>query len=258
MTTSVRLDTLVEYLDDYLQIREVPDHANALNGLQVANGGDVSRLVAAVDACQATIDHAADGGEHVGPTMLLVHHGLFWDGPGPVTGRRYRRLRALMDRGVALYSAHIPLDVHAEVGNNAVLARELGLEALQPFGRYQGIHLGLRGSLDMGREELASRLEDSLGASARLLPGGPARTRRVALITGAAGGYVREAMEAGCDTFITGEGMHHIYFDAMEFGVNVIFAGHYATEQVGVRALADHLSTRFGLPWVFHHHPTGL
>lgn len=118
----MRLDELTAYLDEYLRIREVPDYPNALNGLQVANPGEVTRIAAAVDASEAAIREAA----RRGCDFLLVHHGLFWDGNRPVTGRRYRRLRLLIEHGIAVYSAHLPLDVHPEVGNNVVLARELG------------------------------------------------------------------------------------------------------------------------------------
>ncbi len=256
---AVALADLRLYLDQYLAVREVPDDPNALNGLQVENSGTLGRIVAAVDASQATIDgvvrHAAGG-----PALLLVHHGLFWDGNVAVTGRRYRRLRALLLADVAVYSAHIPLDVHAEVGNNAVLARSLGLSDVTPFDSYQGVSIGFQGVLADGepREALVARLERLLGAKPRLIAGGPATAHRVGIITGAAGGRIAAASNAGLDTFITGEGPHHTYFDAMELGVNVIYGGHYATEQVGVKALAAHLSDRFGLPWEFHDHPTGL
>jgi dinuclear metal center YbgI/SA1388 family protein len=198
--------------------------------------------------------------EPPGPGLLLVHHGLFWDGNVPVTGRRYRRIGALLRADVAVYSAHIPLDVHPEVGNNAVLARSLDLEDLAPFDTYRGVSIGWQGTIGSGapREQLVARLESLLNATARLIPGGPPASRRVGIITGAAGNRIAAAQRAGLDTFITGEGPHHTYFDAMELGVNVIYAGHYATEQVGVKALAAHLSHHYGLPWRFHDYPTGL
>jgi len=250
---------LAAYLDQFLRIREIPDEPNAVNGLQVENAsGRVERLVAAVDASLETIQGAGAGRK--GSAFLLVHHGLFWDGSIPVTGRRYRRVRSLMDSDTALYAAHIPLDVHAEVGNNAVLARDLGLVETQPFDLYRGVSIGVQGALSrpMPREKLVTTLEQMLATKARLIPGGPAEARRIGIITGAAGGRIAAARDAGLDTYVSGEGAHHTYFDAMEFGVNVIYAGHYATETVGVKALAQHLSARFNLPWEFHHHPTGL
>jgi dinuclear metal center YbgI/SA1388 family protein len=255
VTASVSLAELASYLDQYLRIREVPDEAGALNGLQVENGsGRVSRIVAAVDASQASIDGVGDS------ALLLVHHGLFWDGNVPVTGRRYRRLSALLGRDIGVYGAHIPLDVHPEVGNNILLARMLGLTELGWFDTYKGIPLGIRGNHPTGipRQDLADHLSRELNAPARLLPGGPETSRVVGVITGAGGNRIGAAREAGLDTFVTGEGPHHSYFDAMELGINVIYAGHYATEKVGIRALAAHLGERFDLPWEFHDHPTGL
>lgn len=255
----VRLTELTAYLDQYLGTPEVPDAATALNGLQVENRGEVARIVAAVDASQATIDGVvASLASSPGPILVLVHHGLFWDGLRPVTGRRYRRLGALLADDIALYSAHIPLDIHPDVGNNAVLARALGLTRIQPFGDYKGIPLGLAGDLSVARDELVRRINGLLGTATRLLPGGPGQVSRLGIISGAAGDKIAAALAAGCDTFLTGEGPHHTYFDAMELGVNVLYSGHYATEQVGVKALAAHLADRFGLPWEFHDHPTGL
>jgi dinuclear metal center YbgI/SA1388 family protein len=258
----IALADVTRYLDDYLRIREVPDEPNAVNGLQVENTGQVGRLVAAVDASLETIVNsgARAAGEPV-PALLLVHHGLFWDGNIPLTGRRFHRVRALLARDTALYAAHIPLDVHPVVGNNAVLAGRLGIEVSGWFGAYRGIQLGVWGDAPAGlrrRDALAARLRDLLGGEVRVLPGGPEEARRIGIVTGGAGTMIAAARDAGLDTFITGEGPHHTYFDAMEWGVNVLFAGHYATEQVGVQALAAELSARFQLPWEFHHHPTGL
>lgn len=262
MTDSgVPLTGLVEYLDQYLRIREVPDEPSALNGLQVDNRGQVSRIVAAVDATEATIQGLGESG---GATLLLVHHGLFWDGNQPLTGRRYRRIRGLLDRNAALYSAHIPLDVHPEVGNNAVVARRLGLAATAGFGSYRGIPLGVMGDAPPAlqrREAMGKAIAQALAVpeeAVRIVAGGRAELRRIGIITGGAGNMIAQAREAGCDTFITGEGSAHHFHDAMELGLNVYFAGHYATETVGVQALAAHLAGKFSLPWEFHHHPTGM
>jgi dinuclear metal center YbgI/SA1388 family protein len=260
MSPRVALSDVVAYLDGYLRIREVPDYDGALNGLQVENSGAIDRVVAAVDASQATIDGVAALG---GSPLLLVHHGLFFDGNLPVTGRRYRRLRSLLSHDVALYSSHLPLDAHSEVGNNVVLARQLGLELQGAFGSHRGSPIGIWGFAPpaiASREALSARLQSVLGLSQapRLIAGGPDQVQRVGIVTGGAGTMVKEARDAGLDTFITGEGPHHTYFDAMEFGVNVFHAGHYATETVGVRALAEHLGSRFGLPHSFHDHPTGM
>lgn len=245
---------LTAYLDEYLDVSGVPDYPGALNGLQVESGRGVSRIAAAVDATEA----AARGARDAGCDLLLVHHGLFWDGRRPVTGRRYRRLRLLLTSDIAVYASHLPLDVHPEVGNNAVLARELELEVEGSFGAFEGRLVGLRTRADLAREELTRKLARALGSEPRLLPGGPERIRRAGVLTGGGGSMIEQAVDAGLDTLITGEGPHHTYFDAMEWGINVYYGGHYATETWGVRALAAHLEARFGLPWTFLDLPTGL
>jgi dinuclear metal center YbgI/SA1388 family protein len=265
VTPSVPLSELVEYLDEYLRIGEIPDEPNALNGLQVENGGEVGGIVAAVDASQATIDGVVATLEPGQPApLLLVHHGLLWDGNVPITGRRYRRVAALLDHDIPLYAAHIPLDVHPEVGNNAVLAERLGIRVEGWFGSYRGIVMGVWGHAPTSlstRESLALELDrvlHTLKGSATLIPGGPERPLRIGIITGAGSGMIAQALDAGLDTYITGEGPHHTYFDAMELGLNVVYAGHYATETLGVQAMASHLAERFDLDWDFHDHPTGL
>ena len=250
----MRLAELTRYLDEYLRVREVPDSPEALNGLQVANHGEVTRLAVAVDACEATIRMAAEARAD----CLLVHHGLFWGGLSPVTGPAFRRLSGLITGGIALYASHIPLDCHPDVGNNPVLARRLGIDVRGTFGDYRGAAIGVWGELAIAREELVRKVTALLGPAPRLFPFGPERTRRVGIITGSGGGEIREAAARGLDTYITGEGQHWTYFDAEELGLNVLFAGHYATETVGVRALAEHIEATFGLPWVFLDHPTGL
>lgn len=260
--TAVSLTEVVRFLDAFLRIGEVPDEPNAVNGLEAENRGRVARVVAAVDASLETIEGLSGTSQTSGtPPLLLVHHGLFWDGNVALTGRRLRRIRALLDRDAALYAAHIPLDVHPEVGNNVELARRLGLPVEGWFGSYKGVPIGVHGAAPSAladRSGLVAALEADLETTARLIPGGPERVRRIGIVTGAAGSMIAAARDAGLDTFITGEGAHHTYFDAMEWGVNVIYAGHYATEQVGVQALARRIHAEFGLPWEFHRHPTGL
>jgi dinuclear metal center YbgI/SA1388 family protein len=250
----VALADLVAYLDDYLAIGEVPDWEHALNGLQVEAPGPVHRLAMAVDATEASVRAALEAE----CDLLVVHHGLFWDGNRPVTGRRYRRLAPLLQSGVAVYSAHLPLDVHPEVGNNVVLARALGVELRGRFAEHRGVDLGVWGELESTREELGSQLETLLGGPVRLIPGGVERVRRVGVLTGGGGSFVGAALATGLDALVTGEGAHHTYFDAIEGGLNLYYGGHYATETWGLRALAAHLQARYGLEWTFLDQPTGL
>lgn len=251
----MRLDTLVGYLDGYLRIQEeVADSPEALNGLQVANAGEVTRVAAAVDLCEATIRMASEQRAD----CLLVHHGLFWGGLRPLVGPAYRRVAELFKRNIALYAAHLPLDRHPEVGNNPLLARQLGITPRGEFGSYNGAPVGVWGDWSGTRDDLGRTLAKTLGGPARLFPFGPERVQRVGVVTGAGGSLIPQAAAAGLDTYITGEGQHWTFFDAEELGINVFYAGHYATETVGVKALAEHVARKFDLPWVFLDHPTGL
>lgn len=252
--TPAKLGEIVLFLNDYLRIGEIADYPEAHNGLQLENGGEVTRIGAAVDACGYTIERAAKRGID----LLLVHHGLMWGGVHPLTGGRYRMLKLAFDGGVAVYGAHLPLDAHPLVGNTALLCAALGLTGTQPFFPYKGTPLGEWGHLALDRDVLARRLEEIVGHRVRVCPGGPSQTSRVGVVTGGAGAELREAVAAGLDTFITGEGPHWTYALAEELGINVLYGGHYATETFGVKALAAHLGKQFGLPWEFIDHPTGL
>ncbi|MDB6140655.1 MAG: Nif3-like dinuclear metal center hexameric protein [Verrucomicrobiaceae bacterium] len=255
MVCPMQLSELVSYLDTELRIRAIADYGNALNGLQMENGkGEVTRVIAAVDACLPVIREATARGAD----LLLVHHGLFWSGLQPVTKSVFQKTRLCIDNNLAVYSAHLPLDAHPVLGNNAVLMRALGLEPVRSFHPYKGTDIGLVAEAEVPRDELVARLKQATGAAVHLCPGGPPIARRIGLVTGGAGSEVAAAMAAGIDTFITGEGPHWSYTLAEELGVNLIYAGHYATETFGVKALAKHLSEKFGLPWEFVDHPTGL
>lgn len=248
------LTELVSTMDGWLQTTAIPDYPGAINGLQLANGGIVRRVSCAVDACEVVIDRAVE----MGADLLLVHHGMFWSGARPITGAQYRKLRRAIEGGLAIYSSHLPLDVHSELGNNIQLARAVEMKSPEPFFPWKGMHLGLRGQLGLSREELRQRLEDATGAPVHVCPGGPERVEWAGLITGGAGGEVGALAGMGVDTFITGEGPHWSYTAAEEMGINLFYAGHYATETFGVKALAARLESAFDLPWSFIDHPSGL
>lgn len=250
----VSLDEIVSFLDLQLKTGLIPDYPGAMNGLQLANGGRIGRVVAAVDASLPVIEAAAAGGAG----LLIVHHGMFWQGAQPVTGAFYRKLKVAMDADLAIYSSHLPLDVHSEWGNNTLLAQAIGMERPEPFCQQEGRAMGLRGSWKGSRETLVGTLEEILGGAVHLCPGGPAEISQVGLITGAAGSEVAKAAAAGVDTFITGEGPHWSYPLALELGLNVIYGGHYATETFGVKKLAELIGAKFALPSQFLNHPTGL
>jgi len=164
----------------------------------------------------------------------------------------------LVEKDLAVYSAHLPLDAHPSLGNSAILARELGLKQLQPFFEAKGQHIGFRATARIPRDRLIQSLAKATGGTPVLLPGGPETCRHIGVVTGGAGAEIRDAAKAGVDTFITGEGPHWTAAIADELGINVLYAGHYATETFGVKALAQLLSRRFRIPWQFLDCPTGL
>lgn len=257
MTTTA---LIIQYLDDLLDTSSVPDFPNALNGLQIANDGSVNRIAAAVDFSLRTVTAAAEADAN----LLIVHHGMFWGGLQAMRGIAFTRLRMLITRDIAVYASHLPLDRHALYGNNALLATELGLEPSGEFARFKTISIGVAGESNVATADLAVRADAfarSHGGSVRTTPiEAGRRTRAWAICTGAGAGTetLSEARERGIDTLIVGEGPHHSAVDADESGITVIYAGHYATETLGVRALAAHISDRFGVPWTFIEAPTGL
>ena len=245
---------VVAFADSYLRIDEIEDWPNALNGLQIENSGSITKIGAAVDASTHTFRVAAEREID----FLIVHHGLFWPGLQPVTGILYRQLKLALESDIALYSVHLPLDLHSDVGNNALLARALGFETTEPFLETKGQLIGRKTTASVRRDELIWKLEQSLGSPIQCVGAGPAETRVIGIVTGAAGSEIYAAATAGVDTFITGEAPHWAAVAAEELGMNLLLGGHYATETFGVKALAVHLSEHFKIPWEFIDHPTGL
>ncbi len=248
------LAAIVEHCDRILRTRETGDYAGAVNGLQVENSGAVTRLAAAVDASLATVKLAVAAKAD----LLIVHHGLFWSPRQPWTGKNHELLRLLVKNNLAVYSSHLPLDAHPQLGNNAQLGAALGLKNLKPFFASHGQKIGWHAPAKISRCELATRLARATGAKPKLIPGGPEICRRIGVVTGGAGAELKTVAAEGVDTFITGEGPHWTFALAEELGLNVFYAGHYATETFGVRALATALSKKFKVPWEFLDHPTGL
>jgi len=248
------LAQIVRHCDALLRTAEIKDYDGAVNGLQVENRGAVTQIAAAVDASPATVRKAIAGGAD----LMIVHHGLFWGARHPWTGKNYELLRLLLDHDIAVYSSHLPLDAHPKLGNNVQLCTALGLRQLKPFFVSHGAPLGLQSTTKLGRDELALRLSKAVGGRVEVIPGGPKLCRRIGVVTGGAGSELKKAVAEGVDTFITGEGPHWTFALAEELGVNVLYAGHYATETFGVKALSAHLAAKFRVPWVFLDHPTGL
>ena len=246
---------LVAYLDNYLRIDEIADYGP--QGLQVeADNEDINRIALSVDVAPPVIDAAAAWQAD----LLLVHHGILWRTVECIAGALGQRVRLLLQHKMNLYAAHLPLDAHTEVGNNAVLANMLELDSISWWFSPKGTPLGVMGTVTQPTRlsQLVEQIENKLGTQARVLAHGIKHIKQVAIISGFGADQVVEAKALGADTFLTGEMSHANYWAASDHGMNVIYAGHYATETVGVKALGDHLATKFDLEVMFFDFPTGM
>lgn len=251
---NVTLAAVIAYCDRILQTREIGDYDGAVNGLQIENRGAVTKIAAAVDASLATLQLAVAAEAD----LMIVHHGLFWTGRQPWTGKNYELARLVTENNLAVYSSHLPLDAHPKFGNNIQLCKALSLKRPSPFFQSHGHAIGFKSQTTISRAELATRLQHATGTRPIIIPGGRDICRFIGIVTGGAGAEIKAAASEGIDTFITGEGPHWTFALAEELGLNVLYGGHYATETFGVKALAAHLAKKFEVPWVFIHHPTGL
>ncbi len=242
----VNLVDLVSYCDERVRRDAITDFAGARNGLQVANDGRVTRIGAAVDAGVRPFEAAVAAGVD----FLIVHHGLFWDPPFPLTGANRQKIKILLDGNCAVYSSHLPLDCHSELGNNICVARLLGLEPESWFLPVEGVPIGLIAGNLMSRKTLRTELQRHFRA-VTAIEWGSKNPGRVAVLTGSGAAAVPELRREGVDTLITGELKQHHYNVAEEEELNLYCCGHYATEIFGVCALAKELSEKVDLPWSF-------
>ncbi|MCP4428782.1 MAG: Nif3-like dinuclear metal center hexameric protein [Chloroflexi bacterium] len=246
---------LTNYLDEYLRIAAIKDYGP--QGLQVeADNVQINRIALAVDTAPAVIEAAAAWNAD----MLLVHHGVLWRSVERIAGPLGWRVRLLLQHGINLYAAHIPLDAHPEVGNNAVLARMFGVEIAEWWGAPTGVPLGVIGTVagSPSLEQLTAQIERQLNCRARVLAHGPDRVDTMAIMSGFGAEDIAEAKALGADTYLTGETSHANYWAAADHGLNLIYAGHYATETVGVQALGQHLADKFELDVNFFDFPTEM
>jgi dinuclear metal center YbgI/SA1388 family protein len=244
---AVALSTLVEEADRYLNSIRIQDYCP--NGLQVEGRPQVMRIVSGVTASQALLDAAVEAQAD----LILVHHGYFWKGENPcVTGMKQRRLKTLLKHDISLLAYHLPLDVHAEVGNNVQLARQLDITVEGPLDPENPRVVGLVGSLaePMMPRDFARKVQDVLGREPLLIEG-HAMIRRVGWCSGGGQGYIDQAILAGVDLFLSGEASEQTFHSAQENGISFIAAGHHATERYGVQALGDYLARRFALEHLF-------
>lgn len=240
------LQQLTDYCDRRTRRSAFTDYPGALNGLQVGNDGRVTRIGAAVDAGLVPFERAVE----CGVDFLIVHHGLFWGGVQPLTGPAYARYAALIRGNCAVYSSHLPLDAHAEIGNNALLARQLGLKPRRQWLVHDDASIGWIAPNRFKRAQLRARLEESYERVVAL-EFGSAVPREVAFCSGSGNSAIAQLAAAGADTLVTGELREEWFNYAQEHRLNVFCCGHYATETLAVKALAAELAKRFQLPWTF-------
>jgi len=251
---------IADYLNQRLNCAQVPDYPNALNGLQFGSGAEIRRVSAAVDFSLRTVRMAVERNSN----FLLVHHGMFWAGLQPLTGPALERIQLLVEHDIAVYSAHLPLDAHRTLGNAVLLARELGLESTRPFARFREISVGVAGDCNVltaelfARADAFARLNGGLARASAMDDGRSSQRWAICTGAGASADTIREARALGVDTLIVGEGPHHTAVDAPEAGLVIIYAGHYATETLGVIAAAKEAAVHFGLPHDFLAAPTGF
>ncbi|NLG17498.1 MAG: Nif3-like dinuclear metal center hexameric protein [Fibrobacter sp.] len=251
---SVSRDTLVAFLDSLLETSKIKDHS--CNGLQVEGTGQIKKIALAVDASMEAYRKAVE----LDCQMLIVHHGIIWGGIKSITGTVYSQIKYLLDNNINLYASHLPLDLHPQLGNNAGLAKLIGLTSLKPFGLYNGLEIGFEGKLvkHLSLNNLVHLLCEKLGGECTVLPFGEEKVKRIAVVSGGAAEELDQAIKKGVDCFITGEPSHPNYHAALEAGINVIYAGHYHTEKPGVQALGNAIRNRFGVPTLFTDIPTTI
>ncbi|MEZ4675546.1 MAG: Nif3-like dinuclear metal center hexameric protein [Caldilineaceae bacterium] len=245
---------LVTYLDTYLGIDQIKDYGP--QGLQIEGREEVQQLVGLVDAHQPCVEAAIAAQAD----LMLVHHGIFWGSAKPLRGSYGMLVRTVLEENLNLYAAHLALDAHREIGNNAELARRLGLEIIDWWGDANGVKLAALAVSHHGvkLDYIVDRFEQNVGTTKLVQAQGPRIIHKVGILSGFGARDIDEAAALGCDLYITGETSHAQYYDAQNAGINVIYGGHYTTETVGVQALGAHLQEQFNLDFTFIDLPTGL
>lgn len=249
------LQEIIAFCDARTRRTEIRDFEGAHNGLQIENNGSVKKIAASVDGSHASFQAAIDAGAD----FLICHHGVYWNPPVPLTGPAHAKIKLALDHNLAVYGSHLPLDCHPEIGNNALLAKTLGLNPVDTFLPYEGQDIAvLTNAPEGGRRELAQKLEACFPETYQAIEYGSERPQRVAILTGSGQSAVPHLIANGTDTLITGELRQHHFSMAQELGLNLYPCGHYATEVFGVQALAAEAAKQFKLDWVFLDQPCPL
>ncbi len=251
------LNEFDRYIKSVLDMDSTAGIDPSINGIQVERKNTIIKKVAfAVDACMEVFEQA----DQQGADLVFVHHGIFWGKPVPVTGGMYKRISYLVEKDIALYAAHLPLDIHPELGNNAGLALAAGLKNLIPFGVYKGTAIGVKGEFEAPRS--IESIIDSIGLTSAeclgVLPFGKKQIRTAGVIAGGGTHEVEQALSEGLDLYITGDVAHEVYHLCLEGGINMISCGHYNTETFGPRLMMERVQRDTPLECFFVHAPTGL
>lgn len=241
------LHEVVSFCDTVTRRADIADFPGANNGLQLQNNGSVTKIGAAVDAGLVPFRMAIEQGID----FLIVHHGMFWNAPESYSGVLYEKLKLAMDHNLAVYSSHLPLDAHPEIGNNRLLADALGLEPLDWFLPHEGTPIALLARAPKSREALKDRLQREFPDHLTAIEHGSDHPETIAILTGSGRSALPVLQSAGTDTLITGELRQEHFNLAQEQRLNLYLCGHYATETYGVRALASRLASQFSLPHAF-------
>lgn len=251
----ISLSEIVAFCDARTRRTDIKDFDGAHNGLQLENNGKVSKIGAAVDAGQRPFEAAAAAGVD----FLICHHGLYWTPPIPLVGAAYKKFKTAADANLAVYGAHLPLDCHPEIGNNALLADALGVKKIGTFLNYEGNDMATvaEGPED-GRHGLSEKLKSLFPQTFQAIEYGSETPKRIAILTGSGQSAVPHLLKNGIDTLITGELRQHHFNMAQELKLNLYPCGHYATEVFGVKALAKEVADKFGLNWTFIEQPCRL
>ncbi|MEF8831957.1 MAG: Nif3-like dinuclear metal center hexameric protein [Candidatus Thermoplasmatota archaeon] len=238
---------LVRFLDGFLKIDEIKDESE--NGVQIDAPTEVEKIAFAVDVRKDIVKKAI--GNEV--DLLFVHHGLIWSGGlGPLTGKDYEIVRDLIQNNIGLYGAHLPLDVHPKVGNNVELAKIIEAEIAEPFMEYHDTRIARMAELEEEKkvENIARDLEEELDTETFILKE-EERVKNIGILTGKGGQALKAAKRNGADLFITGERAYKTYNEAIDLDMPLIFAGHYATETLGVKKMMDLVESEFGFETCF-------
>lgn len=247
-------EALVHYLDDRLRIGEIADYGP--QGLQIEGRSRIDKIVGLVDAQQPCVEAALERDAD----LMLVHHGIFWGGAKPLAGSYGRLARTFIENDLNLYAAHLALDAHPQWGNNAELARRLGLTIRDWWANVKGTPLAALAESEepLTFAELVARFEERVGPPRLIQAEGPEIVRKVGILSGFGADKIADAASLGCEAFITGETSHAQYYEAVNAGINLLYGGHYTSETVGVQALGAHLAQRFGIAFEFVDLPTHL